>query len=129
MNKKTNTVLFTIISTLANIIMTLLLISVFCLIAFVVLYYGIKSRNPQVYQFVFILCFIAGLVLGMFLFIKLGGMVVTKFHLESKLEPFGGRKTTQRDEKQSVARKTNLPKSALPKEDTWGQEANSSETK
>jgi energy-coupling factor transporter transmembrane protein EcfT len=130
MNKKSNTVLFTIVSTIVNILMTLLIIIALCLIAVVILNKIFKITNGAVYQVVLMICFLGGMVLSMFLFVKLTGWVIKKFHMESKLDAhlLGRYGATQTEEKKDDKPKTVLPNSVLRKKDTWGeQDVNASE--
>lgn|SRR5574344_349776 len=126
MNKKGNTVLFTIISTICNILMTLVIIAALSLLAIVIMNRVIKTTNGTVYQVVLMICFLGGMVLSMFLFVKLTGWVIKKFNMESKLDPkLLGRyvpnaKTTEKEEK--PVQKTVMPASVLRKKDTWGEE-------
>ena len=126
MNKKANTVVFTIVSTICNILMTLLIIGAICLLAIAIMSRVIKTTNGTVYQVVLMICFLGGMVLSMFLFVKLTGWVITKFNMESKLDAkLLGRyvpnaKATDKEEK--PVQKTVMPASVLRKKDTWGEE-------
>lgn len=128
MNKKANTLLFTLISTVANIIMTLAIILILCLISFLIMNNMLHIKNAQLYTVVWMFCFLGGMVLGMFLFTKLCGIVINKFDLESKLDSRllgkyipGGKKGAVQ-EKEEPKQKTVMPSSVLGKKDTWGEE-------
>lgn len=129
MTKKGNTILFTLISTVANIIMTLLIIMVLCLLSFVIMNFGFKIHNGQAYQIVWMACFLGGLVLGMFLFAKICGYVIEKFNLDKKMDAHvvgkylpGGKKARYESSDEEPKHKTVMPASVLPKEDKWNEE-------
>lgn len=129
MNKKMFTVLFTIISTIVNILLTLCVIVLLIILSTLVMGRILGLEDPNVYTVVWMLSFLGGMVLGMFLFVRLTGWVIKKFNLEKKLDPkIVGKyvpgtshkfstKTTEEEKPKTV-----LPQSVLPKEDTWGQE-------
>lgn len=127
MSKKSNTIIFTLVSTVLNILMTLLIIIALCLLSFVVMNYIFKIHNGQAYQIVWMICFLGGMVLGMFLFVKICGWVIDKFHLADKMDahivgkylPGGKKVQTSNDEEEEPKQKTVMPSSVLKKEDKW----------
>lgn len=127
MNKKANTILFTIVSTIANILMTIIIIGVLCLAAILILNRACNITNGNIYQVVLMICFLGGMVLSMFLFVKLTGWVIKKCNLEPKLDAHllgryipDSKNTDENKEAPKV--KTVMPNSVRRKKDTWGEE-------
>jgi uncharacterized membrane protein len=79
MTKKQNTILFIILGTLVNVIISLALITVLLVLAVLFL------KENTVYVLPFLV--IGGMFLGMFIYKKLASVVVARFHLEDKLDP------------------------------------------
>ncbi|MBO7485013.1 MAG: leader peptide processing enzyme [Spirochaetaceae bacterium] len=80
MNKKQNTIFFILFGTVANIFLSFLFIILFIIL-------GIKFFGPQNSTMVLAISFLAGMLLGMFVYRKLGEWVIRKFNLEDKLDP------------------------------------------
>ncbi|MBP5174484.1 MAG: hypothetical protein ILP07_01040 [Treponema sp.] len=133
MNKKTYTVLFTIISTIFNIIMTLgIIVALMILVAFVyfkVLNAGVQASSALLVAWA--ICFFGGLIVSMMLFGKICGWVIEKFHLASKLDPKvlgrylpnGTKGAVPADEPKRP--KTNIPKSPVAIDDEWARDIES----
>lgn len=133
MNKKTFTLLFTVVTTIVNIVITLVLI--FLLLVFsIFLFYKVLRINPETNQSLYALtpmiCFIAGVVIDMVFYSKSFTWVVRKLNLFPKLdERIMGRyyqvlkedaqkfNTNQTEEKKEEKPKTILPKSVLDDEE------------
>ncbi len=79
MTKKQNTILFIIIGTLVNVIISLALIIALLAVSVLLL------KENAAYAFPFLL--IGGVILGMLIYKQLTTLVVTRFHLEDKLDP------------------------------------------
>jgi hypothetical protein len=79
MTKKQNTILFIILGTVANVIISMTLITVLLVAAMLIF------KENSVYALPFLV--IGGIVLGMFVYKKLTTLVVTKFNLTDKLDP------------------------------------------
>ncbi len=84
MTKKQNTVLFLVLGTLANIILTIILIVLFTLIGGLILKENIGMALP----FIFILAIIVGMVI----YQKVTKIVIRKYDLEEKMQPIFGSK-------------------------------------
>lgn len=128
MNKKTYTVLFTIVSTIINILCTLIVIAAFMALATLLLNKVIKCTNGQVYMVVYMFCFLGGMVLNIFLFSKASAFFIKKFNLSDKLDPRlmgrtlpGGKKNDAYKEDDNKF-KSKMPDSVLEKEDDWGRD-------
>lgn len=129
MTKGTFTFLFTVVSTLVNIILTFTTIAIISVIFFLLCkVLAVKSPNVIILGLGF--CFIIGMLLNVFTFTKLTGWVVRKFDLTSKLDSkfvaksLPGVNYSKKTVKEKV--RTNMPKSVLPSEDDlWENKANS----
>ncbi len=84
MTKKQNTVLFILIGTLSNIVLTVLLIIVLTVLGGIVLQENLGAALP----FIFIIAVIGGMII----YQKLTKIIVTKFNLEEKMMPLFGQK-------------------------------------
>ena len=80
MTKKQNTIFFILFGTVANIFL-----SFFFIILLIII--GIKIFGPQNSTAVLGISFLAGMLLGMIAYRKLGEWVIRKFNLEDKLDP------------------------------------------
>ena len=80
MTKKQNTIFFILFGTVANIFL-----SFFFIILLIVV--GIKVFGSEHSTVVLCISFLAGMLLGMFVYRKLGEWVIRKFNLEDKLDP------------------------------------------
>ena len=125
MNKKTYTVLFTIVSTIANIILTFLIIALL-LLGVSAFYFKVlgKTTPGTGLAILWMISFVAGLILGMFLFSKLGSWVIDRFNLATKLDPKilgkylpSGKKNLEYIKEMQKKPKTNIPRSTLAVED------------
>jgi uncharacterized membrane protein len=77
--KKRNTILFIIAGTLLNVFISLFLIVVLLLIAYLILKENVAMTIPFV--------FIGAVILGMIIYQKLANWIIKKWNLEEKLEP------------------------------------------
>lgn len=124
MTKKTYTLIFTIVSTILNFIFTALVICAIAALATVVENRILHITDGQVYIITWMISFIAGMVLSIFLFSKITSFVVDKFNLTSKLDekfvgktlPNGRRNQAAYDAEASKP-KTVLPDSVLDNEE------------
>ncbi len=130
MTKKNFSLLFLLAATLVNIAMTLVIIVTLIVLAMMVIKYlvGLDGQNAAAaISITCTVCFIGGIVLDMFLYAKLMDLVITRFHLEDKLDPrmLGKRGAALAAKEKASKPKTVLPKSVLgdEEEDTWGQTA------
>ncbi len=129
MNKKSFTLLFLFISTIANIIFTIVIIAAMLLITSLTLTYIIKIKDPNIIVADWMLCFIGGMILSLFLYAKISDKIVKKYNLADKLdERLSGRRFSHlssrtQKEKEPEKPKTVMPKSVLPDEedDHWGE--------
>ena len=129
MNKKTYTVVFTIISSLINILMTAIIIAIllFGVSAFYFKVLG-NTKPGTGLAISWMICFVVGLITGMILFSKVGSWVIDKYDLASKLDPKAlgrflpsGKKNAHYQEQEKP--KTNLPKPTLAVEDEqWARD-------
>ncbi|MBP5441605.1 MAG: hypothetical protein IKI90_00640 [Treponema sp.] len=87
MSKHSFTILFIIISTIFNIILTFGLI-ILLIVGVSFLLFKLGGLNPQssIGLIAVVVCFLGGLIGGMVIFTKLCGLVIDKFNLSSKLE-------------------------------------------
>lgn len=130
MSKKSNTVIFTIVSTILNIIMTLVII-VLLVLGVSAFYFKIlgKTQPGTGLAIAWMVCFLVGLVLGMFLFAKIGSWVIDRFNMADKLDPRflgkylpSGKKNPNFQETKKKTT-TNIPHSALAVEDDqWAKD-------
>ncbi len=123
MDKKTFTVLFTIVSSIANIIFTLLVIFILLVLSTLVLVKGLKIEG-EIVMVAWMICFIAGMIISMFGFTKLTSLVIQKFHLEDKLS-----KNRNPNAQKKERPKTVMPDSVLPKaedKDLWAEQIENS---
>lgn len=125
MDRKTYTIVFTLVSTLANIIITLAIMVGLMLGVGYIYFKGLGKTEPGTgLAIAWILCFLGGLILGMFLFGKICGKVIDHFNLAPKLDPKilgkylpNGKKNPEYEAMQKSKPKTNIPKSSLAVED------------
>lgn len=129
MNKKGFTALFTVISTILNIIMMFVIIMSLVILSTALIYRLLKVQNSTVISIAWIVSFFGGMALSMWLFVKITGWVIKKFNLEDKLDPrvlgkyspvTGKKYNTVKEE--PVKRKTNMPSSVQRKQDTWAED-------
>lgn len=119
MNKKAFTTVFTIVSTIANIIMTFLIIGLLLLGSGAFYFKVLKKDAPGTgLAIMWMVCFVAGLVAGMILFNKIGSWVIDHFNLAEKLDPKIVGKYLPNGKKNPVYKEpektvTNIPKSNL----------------
>jgi len=79
MTKKQNTLVFILVGTVCNILLTLILIIIFTLVGGVILKENLGTALPFL--------FIAALILGMFLYQKIANFFIKKLKLEEKMDP------------------------------------------
>lgn len=135
MNKKLFTLIFVVISTLANIIWTLLLIAAIYAIAFCTMKYGIKlEAGHQAYGMSLLFSFVAGLVVSFITYTKIQTKVITSFNFENKFEDAWLKKKEMNTSSNVAAsensteetKTTVLPSSVLPtdeekeEQEKWG---------
>lgn len=127
MTKKAFTIWFTIISTILNILFTALIIGILAVSATLILTKVIGTKNGQIFIVVWMMCFLAGLVLGMFLFGRISSAIITKYNLASKLDPKiigkhlpngNVNKYAQKEEEEKKV-KTVMPDSVKEDDDPW----------
>jgi len=85
MNKKVNTVIFIIVGTLVNIIITLAMMAVMMVLSAMIF-----KNHPEVFSIISMVIVMGTLLASMVLYQKLSLWVVEKLHLEDKLEPLWG---------------------------------------
>ena len=129
MDKKTkNTIIFTIVASILDIILTILLIG--AIIAVIILGLKLlKVQNPTIILGSMLLALIAGFIISMLVYAKLTSWVILKFNLADKLDPkIMGKRLPNgasinnkpvNDNKDKI--KTNMPDSVKEEEDDWGK--------
>lgn len=121
MNKKLNTVLFILISTIVNIVVLLLLIAILIVLSTLVISKVFKAGdNANVVILTYTLCFVVAMVANMMLSAKVSSWVIKHFNLENKLDTRpskGTKKQSSSSESKEEKKKTVLPDSVLMKED------------
>ena len=130
MNKKAYTVIFTIVSTIFNIALTLTIIAALMLLTSVIYFKLLgNTEASSAYAIALIICFFGGMILGMFIFTKLCGWVIDRFNLAKKLEPRvlgrylpSGKKYEEEMKKEEHKPKTNIPKSPVLLDDEWARD-------
>ncbi len=130
MTKKNFSLLFLLAATVVNIVMTLVIVVTLIVLAMLVIknILGLEAQSAAAaISITCTVCFIGGIVLDMFVYAKLMDLVITRFHLEDKLDPrmLGKRGAAIYAKEKASKPKTNLPKSVLGDDDkdTWGQTA------
>jgi Na+/H+-dicarboxylate symporter len=86
MTKKSAKILFTILSSLFNAFISLLTIAVFCLLAYVIMNFGFKVKNASAYMLVWSICFVGGMICGLFIYLKLMNLIIKKTKLSEILK-------------------------------------------
>lgn len=130
MTKGKFTFLFMFVATVANLILTALVIAILFAISLTILAVA-HITDPGVATIILAVCFIAGMIIDMKLYAKLSIYVIEKFQLESKIDRrflVIGKRYKDRNaaaQPKEKKRKTNMPKSALPQnnEDEWTNQA------
>lgn len=129
MTKKTYTAIFTVVATILNIILTALIMGVLLFISTFFYFKVLGKTQPGIsLALIWMFCFLAGFILGIFSFSKLCGLVIEKWNLASKLDPKvlgrflpNGTKNPHYQEPTKI--KTNIPKSDLDVEsDQWAND-------
>lgn len=90
MTKKGNTILFIVVGTLVNVILTLTIAA--CLMLFSLMLF---KNNESAFMIAFGVSLMGSMFLSMFLYQKLAMWVIEKFNLSSKLDPLFVRKKKQ----------------------------------
>lgn len=99
MNKKTaNSILFIICGTLVSILLFFVLAIALFALCYLICFIWLKS--PDAFLIACMISVIAALFLGMLIYQKLVVWVITKFHLEDKLDPLFGKNKKKRITKQ-----------------------------
>ncbi len=127
MTKKQFTLLFLLVATIVNIVMTVAIIVALIVLSMLVIRFILHIEDPKIVTVVWMICFIGGIVLDMFVYSKLMNYIITRFKLDDKLDPrmMGKKGATAAAKEKESKPKTVLPKSVLgtEEEDTWGQTA------
>lgn len=84
MTKKQNTLVFILVGTLGNILLTFILIVILTLLGGLLFKENVGTALPFI--------FIAALIGGMFLYQKIANRIIKKFNLEDKMAPLFGSK-------------------------------------
>ncbi len=92
MTNKKNTILFIIAGTIVNVIILLAL-----LLIFIILDAKLFGNNDNGAMVFLIVGIIASWMLGMLIYQKLATWVITKWHLEDKLDPLFAARTMKKD--------------------------------
>ena len=125
MGKKTNSIIFTLIMSLINIVFTLLLIAAMTAVVWFIIHLS-GTDNASLYMSSLLICFIAGMLISMAYFGRFMDWVITKFNLEDKLGrivPGKGKKGYRfNNENEKTSVKTNMPDSVKEKDDPWESE-------
>ena len=124
MTKKNFSLLFLLVATVINILMTIVIIVALIVLVSFVIRVLLKLEDPAIVMVAWMVSFIAGIVLDMFAYAKLMNFVIERFKLEDKIDPrmLGKRGAAAYAKEKAAKPKTVLPKSAMPeKEDSWGQ--------
>lgn len=136
MNKKAFSALFMLGATIFNFIVTAAIVAglffFFSFIQFRVFHY----ENPNLFLGLTMFSFLAGIILGLLIYTKTLPWVIMRFDLADKLDehllgkylPNGKRNPYYKAKNVKKATTTNLPKSALPKDDMdeWEREVENS---
>lgn len=136
MTKKAFTILFVLVATIVNIVMTLAVIILLAVVSTLLIRVVLRIERPDVLLLTWMVCFIGGLILDMVLYSKLCDKVIEKFKLAEKLDPrllrrrSGFPASSRQTKSQPEKPKTVLPKSVLPdeEEDHWGEERENGES-
>lgn len=92
MTKKQNTLVFILVGTICNLILSLLFIIVLFIIGVAVLNLFTVPLSEKVLIILMPISFVGGIIVGMIVYQKLTMFIVAKFQLENKLEPLFVRK-------------------------------------
>ncbi len=122
MDKKKFTLLFLFVSTIANIVFTVAIITVLLVGTSLLLRYVIQVHDANVIVADWMFCFIAGMILSLFLYAKISDKIVKKYKLADKLdERLSGRRfshlSSQAQKQKEEKPKSVMPKSVLPDEE------------
>ncbi len=127
MTKKQFTLLFLLVATIVNIVMTVAIIVALIVLSMLIIRFLLHIEDPSIVMIAWMICFIGGIVLDMFVYSKLVNYIIIRFKLDDKLDPrMMGKKGAAVAAKEKESKpKTVLPKSVLgtEEEDTWGQTA------
>jgi len=123
MTKNTFTVLFTLVSTVVNIILTVATIAILGF-GFLFACKMLGCKNTNVIYMGLLVCFVVGMFLNFYFFSKLTIWAVKKFNLVPKLNSnFVARQlpggTSFKSQLADQKKKTKMPESVLEPEDEW----------
>ncbi|MBQ0166836.1 MAG: leader peptide processing enzyme [Treponema sp.] len=93
MTNKKNTILFIIVGTIVQVLLILLLLAVFITLTAVVF----KNDNDNMAAALMIASILCSYFLGALLYQKLATWVITKWHLEDKLDPLFSKRTMKKN--------------------------------
>lgn len=126
MTKKTFTVIFLLASTLINIVFTIVIITALLIVTSLLLKYGFSVKDPNILAADWMLCFVGGMILSLFLYAKLSDKIVRKYNLADKIdERLTGRRFSHLSSRTKSSAKEEKPKTVMPKsvlpdeEDEW----------
>lgn len=127
MNKKNFTLLFLFVSTIINVIFTILVIGILLVGSSLLLRYVFHTEDPNVIMADWMVCFIGGMILSLYIYSKISDKVVVKYKLADKIDDrLTGRRFSHFSEnanKEQEKPKTVMPKSVLPDEDeNWKED-------
>ncbi len=125
MTKRQYTFWFTFVSSIANIIISGLIMAALILLSTLLMNKVFHIQNGSAYMAVWMVCFIAGIILGMLIFSKLCALVIDRWFFDKLDDSILGKylpsHRKDRGERQAEKTKTNMPSSVLPPEDTFGE--------
>ena len=146
MNKKLYTLLFILVSTIINVLATIIIIAGLCSIDVLIMRKLLKiEAGTNAFGSSLMVCFVLGLALSFFFYTRISTKIIKKFHMDKKFEDkwldhsgprqgFRRKKAAKEEEGYTYSedsdgstRKTKLPSSVLPSEEEkeeaerWGE--------
>lgn len=117
MNKKSFTLLYLVISTAANILLTVLVITALVLGSFALLRFVFHVESSSIFSAALMVCLVGGLLLSFFLYNKISAAVIRHFGFEDKFDDsmFKIRTGANAEKKREAKprKQTNMPSSVL----------------
>ena len=131
MNKKGFTLLFILVSTIANVLLTLLCIALLAVTFIGVLKAFHIEAGSSAYGTALVVSFLEGLIISFFLYTKVSTLIIKKFNMTEKFEDKWLDHSRSRSENGSSSkekpRQTKMPSSVLPtdeekeEKEKWGE--------
>lgn len=129
MNKKGFTLLFILVSTIANVLLTLLCIALLAITFIGILKVFHVEAGSSAYGTALVVSFLVGLIISFFLYTKVSTLIIKKFNMTEKFEDkwLDHSRSENGSSSKEKPRQTKMPSSVLPtdeekeEKEKWGE--------